>query len=102
MMPSETLKSSPNGAPMAMALRPTSSWSLLPSGRGLISLAGTPSTRMSARSKSGARATTRALYPLVLPCRCTVISLAPSTTWLFVMMSPPDVTKKPLPVAVAP
>ena len=81
-MPVVTVRSRPNGLPMAITGSPTWSWVESPSG-----ITGRPvaSTLSSARSVLGSRPTS--LAAISRPSSIlTRISVAPSTTWLLVTM----------------
>ncbi len=78
-IPEVTVRSSPNGLPIATTGSPTATLSELPSGRGVSALA-EASTRSTARSVDGSVPTTSALTVSRFE-KLTVTSLAPSTTW---------------------
>ena len=80
-MPAVTEPPSPNGLPIASTQSPTRSASLSPNGTNLSGLS--LSTLSSARSTRSSLPTSTALS-VVLSCSVTLISSAPSMTWLLV------------------
>ena len=98
MMPVVTVRSKPNGLPMAIAGSPTLTLLESPS-VSACSLDERGLTWSSARSVDGSLPTTVALMSWVSPKR-TAMLVAPSTTWLFVRMSPRSSMTKPEPVEV--
>jgi hypothetical protein len=78
-MPAVTVRSSPNGFPIATTGSPTRRASESPNGSGVSALADV-FTRSTARSVDGSLPTTSALTVSRLE-KLTVTSLAPSTTW---------------------
>ncbi len=96
-MPEVTVRSSPNGFPIATTESPTCTTSELPRVRGVSALA-EASTRRTARSVEGSVPTTSARTVSRLE-KLTVTSLAPSTTWKFVTIWPVLSMTKPEPRA---
>ena len=78
-MPDVTVRSSPNGLPIATTGSPTRTLSELPRGRGVSAFAEV-STRRTARSVDGSVPTISALTVSRFE-KLTFTSLAPSTTW---------------------
>ncbi len=100
-MPLVTVRSSPNGLPIATTGSPTWSWEECPSGSGWSWSAGA-STLNSARSVAGSAPITRAVWVASEEPSLTWIRVAPETTWLLVRTWPSVSSTNPDPVAVPP
>ena len=100
-MPLVTVLVNPNGEPMATTQSPTSSASESPNGTvGSFSPLSTSLSRITARSVSGSRPASDAVYSRP-SLSFTLIVSAGSTTWLFVRMMPDESTSTPDPKPTA-
>ena len=93
-MPAVTVPPRPNGLPIASTQSPTRAFDESPNCTAGSGLSGF--TFSSAMSPVSSRPTTVA-FSVVLSCSVTVISSAPSMTWLLVTISPDGSMMKPEP-----